>query len=165
MYCFKCVSNYYMYGSANRKSTRLQAISFCDITWSFTITTASAFTDFPHYAAAADDTTASESTVTGHAIREQQEKTQVADVTAGQAETVLDVMEQESKLRWAEKRLTCISFLCILVSVWSTGGHVLLHLEYTVNNCYVSFVGNMIGLGSKVCWSLVFLQLRLPPLR
>ncbi|XP_067945497.1 pericentriolar material 1 protein-like [Watersipora subatra] len=53
--------------------------------------------------AAADDTTASESTVTGHAIREQQEKTQVADVTAGQAETVLDVMEQESKLRKLEE--------------------------------------------------------------
>ena len=46
-----------------------------------------------------DDGTASESTVTGRAIRERQEQTSSAAMTAGQAETVLNVMEQESKLR------------------------------------------------------------------
>ena len=46
-----------------------------------------------------DDGTASESTVTGRAIRERQEQASSAAMTAGQAETVLDVMEQESKLR------------------------------------------------------------------
>ena len=48
---------------------------------------------------AAGDTSASESTVTGGVIRQQVELTRNAAVTAGQAETVLDVMEQESKLR------------------------------------------------------------------
>ena len=46
-----------------------------------------------------DDGTASESTVTGRVIRERQEQSSSAAMTAGQAETVLDVMEQESKLR------------------------------------------------------------------
>ena len=49
---------------------------------------------------AAGDTSASESTVTGGVIRQQVELTRNAAVTAGQAETVLDVMEQESKLRY-----------------------------------------------------------------
>lgn len=47
----------------------------------------------------AEDMSASSSTLNGELIREQQELTHNASLTVGQAETVLDVMEQESKLR------------------------------------------------------------------
>lgn len=46
-----------------------------------------------------DTTSASGSMVNGEVLREQLELTESAAMTAGQAETVLDVMEQESKLR------------------------------------------------------------------
>lgn len=45
------------------------------------------------------DDTASESTTTGHVISEGKDQVTGADVTIGQAETVLDVMEQETKLK------------------------------------------------------------------
>lgn len=66
------------------------------------------------------DDVGSESTVTGHVIRDRQEMTDSAGVTAGQAETVLDVMEQESKLRYESLSLSSMLYHVphIYCSVW-----------------------------------------------
>jgi len=46
-----------------------------------------------------DASSATNSTATGSVLRRRAEETREAGTLAGQAETVLDVMEQESKLR------------------------------------------------------------------